>query len=215
VDFAAAGKGHEFVCAAGVLAHYLGDACQPLHISYLHDGDPSRPVEHKVTRGDHAGELHREALGKGIHSLYEDTMVHLHRRDILAALARTPAPQSIDDVQDGFEAARKTLDMMRKTIAAIPPLGLVNAYVDFGHGGQAGAEVLWNQFGNATIQVMQDGTHLLAALWESAWRLGDGETNVKSVEQLTHHQAMAIVQREGFLPSRTIDQIGTLLKVHS
>ena len=28
--------------AAGVLAHYVGDACQPLHGSYLDDGDPFR-----------------------------------------------------------------------------------------------------------------------------------------------------------------------------
>jgi hypothetical protein len=30
VDFAKDGKAGEFVCAAGVLTHYLGDACQPL-----------------------------------------------------------------------------------------------------------------------------------------------------------------------------------------
>jgi hypothetical protein len=42
-QFAADGDAHKFVCAAGVLCHYVGDACQPLHISYLHDGesDPS------------------------------------------------------------------------------------------------------------------------------------------------------------------------------
>ena len=44
VSFAKDGKGKEFLCAAGVITHYLGDACQPLHISYLHDGDPLQPV---------------------------------------------------------------------------------------------------------------------------------------------------------------------------
>ena len=29
-----------FLCAAGCLAHYVGDACQPLHISRLHHGQP-------------------------------------------------------------------------------------------------------------------------------------------------------------------------------
>ena len=48
VRFAKAGKVPEFVCAAGVMTHYLGDACQPLHISYLHDGDPERPTENTV-----------------------------------------------------------------------------------------------------------------------------------------------------------------------
>ena len=37
-----------FLCAAGVLAHYIGDACQPLHISYLHDGDPEQPTTRTV-----------------------------------------------------------------------------------------------------------------------------------------------------------------------
>src|SRR6185503_2557605 len=43
VRFVKAGKVAEFVCAAGVLTHYVGDACQPLHISFLHDGDPADP----------------------------------------------------------------------------------------------------------------------------------------------------------------------------
>src|SRR5262245_52019085 len=28
-----------YIAAAGVLAHYIGDAAQPLHISYMHHGD--------------------------------------------------------------------------------------------------------------------------------------------------------------------------------
>jgi len=29
-----------FVCAAGIVAHYVGDSCQPLHISFLYNGEP-------------------------------------------------------------------------------------------------------------------------------------------------------------------------------
>ena len=36
------GEVEKFVCAAGILSHYVGDACQPLHISYLFNGDPDR-----------------------------------------------------------------------------------------------------------------------------------------------------------------------------
>jgi hypothetical protein len=43
VDFVKNGERDKFVCAAGVLAHYVGDACQPLHISFLHHGDPDHP----------------------------------------------------------------------------------------------------------------------------------------------------------------------------
>src|SRR5439155_2744617 len=41
VGFAHAGQNKEFVAAAGIVAHYVGDACQPLHISYFHHGDPT------------------------------------------------------------------------------------------------------------------------------------------------------------------------------
>jgi hypothetical protein len=37
-DYARGGKVAEFVCAAGILAHYVQDACQPLHASYLAKG---------------------------------------------------------------------------------------------------------------------------------------------------------------------------------
>ena len=40
VDDVANRKFTEFVGAAGILAHYVGGACQPLHISRSHDGDP-------------------------------------------------------------------------------------------------------------------------------------------------------------------------------
>jgi hypothetical protein len=214
VDFAGRGQGHEFVCAAGVLAHYIGDACQPLHISYLHDGDPTRPVEHTFTRGKKEGQTEKRPLGQGIHSLYEDTMIHRYREDILQALATTPAPAAAETVEDGFEAARKTIEMMRTTFGKVPPMDLVEAHVAFGKGGEPGAENLWKQFGDSTIEVMKAGTHLLAVLWENAWRLGDGETKVHSVEHLTQSEAMAIVRQSDFLPSRTIDQVGAVLVVH-
>jgi len=37
------------------------------------------------------------------------------------------------------------------------------------------ADALWAKFGDDTIKCMQDGTHLLAVLWESAWTTGDGD----------------------------------------
>jgi hypothetical protein len=42
--FAADGDVESFVCAAGIMSHYVGDACQPLHISFMFDGDPNDTV---------------------------------------------------------------------------------------------------------------------------------------------------------------------------
>jgi hypothetical protein len=44
VSFVREGKVAEFVCAAGILSHYVGDSCQPLHISYIFNGDPDHMV---------------------------------------------------------------------------------------------------------------------------------------------------------------------------
>ena len=45
-----------FVCAAGIVSHYVGDACQTLHGSFLNDGYP-------------------DGRGAGVHKGYEDVMI--------------------------------------------------------------------------------------------------------------------------------------------
>jgi hypothetical protein len=210
--FAADGDAKSFVCAAGVLTHYVGDACQPLHISYLHDGDPKRPVEHEFTRGKKAGTTEMRALGAGVHSAYEDKMVFDHRKEILDGLMRTPKAKKSELITNGFEAAQKTIDMMRDVFKQIPPLEMVQTYVDVGKGGKAASNALWDEYGQKTINVMKQGSHLLAVLWESAWEVGNGESKVKSLKALTQDEAMAIVGDPDFLPSMTVDKIGASLK---
>ena len=59
-----------FVCAAGIVSHYVGDSCQPLHISYMFNGDPDQMV------ADPSGKSSDKVpLGTGVHSAYEDDMV--------------------------------------------------------------------------------------------------------------------------------------------
>jgi hypothetical protein len=211
-QFAADGDAPKFVCAAGVLTHYVGDACQPLHISYLHDGDPNRPVEHKFTKGKKEGTSEMRPLGQGVHSAYEDKMVFDHRKDILDGLKRTPKAKKSEQITNGFEAAQKTIDMMRDVFEQIPPLDMVQTYIDVGAGGKASSDALWKAYGQKTINVMKEGSHLLAVLWESAWEVGSGETKLRSLRALTQEEAMAIVSDPDFLPSMTVDKIGAILK---
>jgi hypothetical protein len=200
-EFARTNQPDKFVCAAGVLTHYIGDACQPLHISYLHDGDPERPVTHTFTRGNKKGTSEQRPMGQGVHSAYEDAMVNAHRKEILNGLQATPTVSSSEWASNGFEAAKKTIELMRNTFAAIPPAELVQAYIDVGKGGKASSDALWKAYGKATIKVMQGGAHLLAVLWESAWNAGDGEDNISSTAALTQDEAMAIVADPEFCPS--------------
>jgi hypothetical protein len=115
-------------------------------------------------------------------------------------------------ITSGFQAARKTIELMRSTFKQIPPQKLVQVYVDVGKGGKASSDALWKAFGKKTISVMQDGAHLLAVLGESAWAAGDGEKNVRATRALTQDEAMAIVTDPDFVPSVTVDKIGAILK---
>src|SRR5262249_16064358 len=130
VEFVRAGKVAEFVCAAGILSHYVGDACQPLHISYLFNGDPddTEVVTHKNRRG----KLMTEPIPRaaGVHAAYEGGMVDTRNPQIMAGvdqllpgLARPPA------VRTGHDAAVAVVDLMRKTFEAIKPPDIVDAYV--------------------------------------------------------------------------------------
>jgi hypothetical protein len=208
VGFAAAGKAAEFVCAAGTLTHYVGDACQPLHISYLHDGDPERTVKHKLTKGDREGETEQRAFGTGVHAAYEDSMVSAFRDKVLDALKETPTTTPDEMITTGLDAAKLTIAMMRATFKALPPMSIVEAFAEFDGKPKDRAEHLWKKFGAKTLKSMQSGSHLLAVLWESAWLAGGGETRVKSTRALTEEKAMEICADPDFIPSVGIAKIG-------
>jgi hypothetical protein len=210
--FVGDGEAEKFVCAAGVLAHYVADACQPLHISYLHDGDPLRPIEHVFSSGKKAGQSEMRPSGQGIHSAYEDKMVFAHRVDILKGLKQTAKVKKAELIGTGREAAVETIKMMRNVLKLMPPAKMVQTYIDVGKGGKAATDALWAAYGQKTIRAMQDGTHLLALLWESAWNVGNGERNITRRSALTRKEAMDIVKDPNFLPSTTIGKIGALLK---
>ena len=55
-----------FVCAAGILSHYVGDACQPLHISRFYDGNDQQ--------------------SKGVHKKYETNMLDKYSAEIVAGV---------------------------------------------------------------------------------------------------------------------------------
>jgi hypothetical protein len=138
-------------------------------------------------------------------------MVNAKRSQILTALKATAKVKSDELIGSGFEAAQRTIALMRNTFNRVPPGEIVSAFVS--HPKKAGrADAFWAQFGTDTIKCMQDGTHLLAVLWESAWTAGNGDNNLDESLTLTQQKAMAICGDRNFLPSRTINQIGALLQ---
>jgi len=98
-----------FLATAGALAHYVGDACQPLHVSQWHHG--------------------RNEREKPVHSIYEDGMLQLRVVDFLQGLnAGLDGKRVSGTVEGGRGAAELMVDLMRATFETLSPLEIIEAF---------------------------------------------------------------------------------------
>jgi hypothetical protein len=186
-----------FVAAAGAMAHYVGDACQPLHSSFMHDGDPNDVDDQGRVRA------------RDLHSAFETKMLDRHAAEVIAQLSQElaqAAPMVL--VQGGHAAAVATVDLMRRSHTRIPPKRLSDVFADTRR-----VEALWEEFGSDTILVIADGARTLAMLWASAWVDGNGDARVPAVNLVGMSKtALRTLYRDAtFVPSVTLNEIGALL----
>ena len=130
VAFVKAGQEAEYLTAAGVLAHYIGDACQPLHCSFMHHGDPSDPVTRVVhhTKGKKAGTSETVDDSKEIHEDYEQNMFKgVRGQDMKTRLAAKTKRARGSHRSNGREAAVETVAMMQAAFKQVPPKKLWSA----------------------------------------------------------------------------------------
>ena len=211
VGFVKAGQVAEFVCAAGIISHYVGDSCQPLHISYLFNGDPDHLVPGMVK--DAAGNKvpGQVPRGTGVHASYEDDMID---NNVLAMSngvdARLQAAAAWPLLSAGGHAAAvSVVNLMQKTFGAIAPAEIIDTFVPLmGEKPAARAMGLWAKLGDRTMDVMSDGCLCLAQLWDSAWDQGDGDQNVNQLGAIDPATLENIYRPASFLPSHTLDTIG-------
>jgi hypothetical protein len=188
-----------FVCAGGLMAHYVGDACQPLHGSVLADG-------------------RKNGKGKGVHSAYETTMIDHQADNVVQGLHTVlPATSQPPLVSNGQEVAVAVVQLMARAAAAVDPEELVDAYVATGGGkSKAVTTKLWNKFGNATIAILADGAVTLGMIWESAWVAGGGDSRFTTAQMVAISRAKLQALYEDdvdvFVPSLDLDHIGPVLK---
>lgn len=149
-------KVDEYVCAAGVLAHYVGDACQPLHVSYLHHGEP----------GDKSDD--------DVHAVYEDDMVTQEAPLVVSEVKKLVDATAAPPLFTGSaNAADCVVQLMRRTIKALPPEDILASYE--AHRGPGQAKAMWDDLGARTLKRMADGAVTLAQIWQSAWTEGGGD----------------------------------------
>jgi hypothetical protein len=156
--YAKAGDGASFLTAAGCLAHYVGDSCQPLHSSQHSDG--------------------LNGASTGVHSTYEDNMVDAYADQIAAgigdAIANLPfKPRAIQSPRD---AAMAVMDLMNFCHTVLPPETICEVYNKARPGAHKSATkdkavlaALWDQCGQPTIEVIAAGAVTLGAIWQAAW----------------------------------------------
>lgn len=136
-----------FVAAAGVLAHYVGDACQPLHVSQYHHG--------------------RDESEANVHDDYETKMLDRHAPDLLAGVNEAVAKTRLTPIATGHDAAVAIVELMRSTFRLLPPEHVCDVFAEVT--GPDHLDHMWSKLGDDTCRAIAHGCALLASLWQAAW----------------------------------------------
>lgn len=184
------GKPDEYICAAGVLAHYVGDACQPLHVSYLHHGRPDHPGEDRV------------------HSVYETNMLDRFAVDLVAGINNALENKDSDGgIHGGKEAADAVIKLMRRTIEKIPPIEVIEIYNEMS--GRDRIPNMWSKLSERTFECMADGCLTLATLWQSAWNEGKGsKIAVSKLKEISKARLMELYNDKKFVKAYRLQEEG-------
>jgi hypothetical protein len=198
---AAAAKGDAigFVAAAGVMAHYMGDSCQPLHISYKFNGDPDR-------KDPATGEIY----GHEVHSAYESDMLRAHAPEMLSRLntALGIGPGKLGShgfktlCTSGHDAAVATVEVMRTAFKTISVDAIIDTFV-------RDKKAMWGAFGVDTVQLLAEGSRSLAMVWESAWK--QGTNKITTLGPIDPDKLADLYERKDWAKSMTLNEIGPTL----
>lgn len=206
-----------FVAAAGILAHYVGDASQPLHCSYLHHGrlpmvtiaGRKYPVPHSRDESTPYGKYAKTPEAK-IHSIYEEGMLEVDAPQALKDLDKSLGQgQAKKAPRSGYEAALLTFDLMRDANDRLPPITIIEADDPTLTAPQRGQK-LWNnpKIRKETIRSLAESTRALAALWKGAWREGRGDQiPIADLVTITEGRLKTIPRSSSFLRSLTLTQM--------
>jgi len=211
---ATVGAVDRFVAAAGIVAHYLGDACQPLHGSVYADGDPSRtksvvhPVSGKTDEGI--------SYASGVHACYETAMIDRHKSGLFEAIGTQTAAFAGGHGQPlygtGRDAGLATIALMDEAASQVPPLSICDAFERLGAKSTVAVQDgLYEEFGAATADIMARGARALACFWDSAWKAANAGALGHSLDLVEQERIKTCYQDRGFLTSLTLAQIAEVL----
>jgi hypothetical protein len=202
-----------FMAAAGVLAHYVGDASQPLHCSYMHHGVPpmvkAGSRKYPVPRSSKEFEAFKKTPAAKIHGIYEETMLEVDTATALADIDQAlkgPGPKI--QIRNGHDAAVAVIQLMSRSQKRLAPKTIINTD-DPTLGPKARAQALWKnaKIRDATTASLADSVRVLAALWSSAWAEGGGDKIAKkNIREYIEEEIEPVYRKEkNFLPSLSLD----------
>ena len=203
-----------FVAAGGVMAHYVGDASQPLHTSYLHHGRLPMVVKPKgkypVAHDSDAFAAFKKTRAAKIHGIYEEQMLEIDTLAALQAVDAALAKVKIkDDVKNGWSAARATFDLMSDAHERLSPDTIIDAD-DPSLSDTDRAKRLWANatVRKETVRSLAASVATLARLWASAWRQGNGKAVPKAkLKAFTEKEMGSLCRSKTFAPALTLDQM--------
>jgi hypothetical protein len=168
------------------MAHYVGDACQALHISHKHDG--IKPSD------------------KGVHKKYENNMLNSKRNMELlfeGINASTKKVKTADLFSGGKGAAICVLKLMKKTFENLPPDTIIKA-----NRIAEDMAALFDKVGKKTIENIINGCLTMATIWQSAWIEGDGNNISNSkLKKISEGRLIELYEDKSFVPSFNLDKL--------
>jgi hypothetical protein len=216
VKYLEAGDLQRFVAAGGVMAHYVGDASQPLHCSYMHHGRPPMVKvngrKYPVPRDSDEFKAFKVTREAQIHSIYEEGMLEVDTAQALADVdtALTSLAALTGKIETGHSAAVQVIQLMHRSQQRLTPDEIIDAD-EPSLGPTARAKRLWEtkKIQHGTVQSLADSVRVLAALWAAAWKQGGGDgvdpNDIEEIDPKTLNDTCR--NEDGFLQGLSLDEM--------
>jgi hypothetical protein len=197
-----------FLAAAGILAHYIGDASMPFHCSYMHHGIPPMVDydgrEYPAPRKSDAFESFKKSREYKIHSIFDETLLEVDPEDVFKKVDHEVRRlRSRLNISSGYDAAVETVKLMGATQKRLPPERIIKAD-DPELSVKKRAERLWELewIREGLVASLAQSVHLLSGLWNSAWEIGGGERQQLPKKAFTEAELQKIYRNDrSFIPS--------------
>ena len=172
----------EFVCVGGLMAHYVGDACQALHVSHLHHGHDD-------------GE-------KNVHTDYETNLLDRKMIELFTGVnAKAKKVTSSDMIGPASkDAAVRVVKLMKKTFQNLKPEEVIDSWKAAAGSGKYNK--MWADLGTQTVKNIAEGSKVMAILWQSAWINGNGNQIADSeLKEISKQKLMDLYNLKTFAES--------------